>query len=277
MPSFFCLFYLFLFFPRRFLFPCCSRGSRLLRLSFFFSVYGWYFLQLLLLLVPSWDCICSCISSVTRPITSGTSVLRVESNPPLVPFASFFPLLSDSHMDSIDKFPSRVDSIIVASFSLKSSPSWSLFILCCLPPFKRWFVLFFCPVLSSGSARSPFATVSVFNVSRRLIRESMISHWKLCAYYSPCLFLLLLLFHFDCVGRGRGGGRDDSYRSNDAGRSGWGGGGGGNSYAPPDDYHRQQQQGRGYGHDQPNRYAHSLLYRFSIWIVQQLGGSRAGE
>ena len=136
---------------------------------------------------------------------------------------------------------------------------------------------FFCPVLSSGSARSPFATVSVFNVSRRLIRESMISHWKLCAYYSPCLFLLLLLFHFDCVGRGRGGGRDDSYRSNDAGRSGWGGGGGGNSYAPPDDYHRQQQQGRGYGHDQPNRYAHSLLYRFSIWIVQQLGGgSRAG-
>ena len=136
--------------------------------------------------------------------------------------------------------------------------------------------LFFFVLLSSGSARSPFATVSVFNVSRRLIRESMISHWKLCAYYSPCLFLLLLLFRFDCVGRGRGGGRDDSYRSNDAGRSGWGGGGG-NSYAPPDDYHRQQQQGRGYGHDQPNRYAHSLLYRFSIWIVRQLGGVGRGS
>lgn len=87
---------------------------------------------------------------------------------------------------------------------------------------------------------------------------------------------LLLFFHLGYSGRGRGG-HDDRNRSNDGGRSSWGGDGGGASYPPPNDYHRQQQhgRGRGFGYDQPNRYAivvHCPIY-FRLSSVERGGGS----
>lgn len=232
-------------------------------------VYGWWYF-FFWLLVPSWDCVCSCISSVTRSITSVTSVLRLVSTCPTnalflysTSSSSSFSSSSSSfpfHMNSIDKFLSTIWFDTVAApflpfFIFKTRASFDFFSL----HFASNFVLL--SVKSRLDGRSRFVTVSVFNDGTR---EPMISHWKrprpyelvASARLTNSLFLIFDSFHVDYSGRGRGG-HDDWNRSNDQGRSSWGGGGGGGgaAYPPPSDYHRQQQHhGRGgYGYDQPNR------------------------
>ena len=196
------VFFLVLLFKRKsleFTGPCLTPVS----VSF---VYGWWYF---VLVVPSWDCVCSCISSVTRSITSVTSVLRLVSTCPTNAFfyllhqlfccARLFFFFFPFHMNSIDKFLSPIWFDIVAApflpFFKNKGTIWFLFL-----HFSSDFLLLSVKAGWAGdpdSLRCPFSTTG--HVSQWLVIWNGLSHTNVLGSSNSSnrfLILILLFIYF---------------------------------------------------------------------------------